>query len=142
MSVPKRTSIALSAALACSLALAGPALAAPAGDEYLPKIPNATGHHSNGGNGGTPSSSSSSAASGGTNDVPAGSGSGSSGGGSSGLLIGLLVVAGVIAAAVGMTLRQRAGGADDDVGPDREPGPGSGARPTPDGEIVAGRDKA
>jgi hypothetical protein len=174
MSLATRTSVVPCLAVLCSLALGGVATAAPAGDEYLPKVPNATGHDGgSGGGGGSPPTGSSSAApssTGGTaartaesgeqpakdkkrskhddrTVTPAASSDGGSsdgGGGSSGLLIGLLIVVGVIIAAVGMTLRQRAGGGDEaeGAGPARERGAGQGARPTtPDGEIVAGRDK-
>jgi hypothetical protein len=173
MSPAKRTSVGLCMAVVCSLMLAGVASAAPAGDEYLPKVPNATGHSGSGaGGGGSTATGSSSAAPSETGGTAAGTaatsdqeskhkkgskddqrvtpvastdgGSSDGGDGSSGLLIGLLIVAGVIIAAVGMTLRQRGGGDEaEGAGPAREGGADQGARPTtPDGEIVAGRDKA
>jgi hypothetical protein len=175
----KRILIGLSVAAALALASSATALAAPAGDEYLPKVPSATGHQASGGNDGssgtaattsavpstsaTPSiSATGSSGAGSTKDKPkvkkdrkpapaatpaASVGTGSSGGGSSGLFdpIVLLIVAGVIVAAVGMTLRRRHGGdplpATETSEGGEKPGAAPNARPTPEGEIVAG-DKA
>ncbi len=163
--------LSLCVALAATLVLAASAVAAPAGDEYLPKVPAATGHASSAG-GGSDLSGSSSGTETGTTESSFGSGTGtdssqakdkkdgkkekvepavstggggsSDGGGSSGALIVLLIVAGVIVAAVGMILRRRAGLTDEESGEKasgkRDRDKPSGARPTPDGEIVAGRD--
>jgi hypothetical protein len=68
--------------------------------------------------------------------------------GSSGLFdpVVLLIVAGVIVAAVGMTLRHRAAGmettATESGRSARDRGEAPNARPTPDGEIIAGGDKS
>ena len=158
------------AAVSLSLALAPVALAGPAGDEYLPKVPQAAGsasaHSASGGSGETTlpqsttangSKNSSDQGNGKKKDnaanqaVPAGgSGSGGGGGGgdSSGSIllnpIVLLMIAAVIAAAVGMTLRRRQlGDGEGDPESQRDPGAsGAGSPRTPDGEIIAGRDKA
>jgi hypothetical protein len=162
------TALIAGAAVSFSLALAPIALAGPAGDEYLPKVPQAAGsasaHSASGGSGETTlpqsttangSKNSSDQGKGKKKDaanqaVPAG-GSGSGGGGgndSSGSIllnpIVLLMIAAVIAAAVGMTLRRRQlGDGEGDPESQRDPGAsGAGSPRTPDGEIIAGRDKA
>ncbi|HEX3562545.1 MAG TPA: hypothetical protein VHU24_06875 [Solirubrobacterales bacterium] len=164
------TTLIAGAAVSFSLALAPVALAGPAGDEYLPKVPQAAGsasaHSASGGSGETtlPQSTTGGNGSKSSNDqgngkkkdnaanqaVPAGgSGSGGGGGGdSSGSIllnpIVLLMIAAVIAAAVGMTLRRRQlGDGEGDPESQRDPGAsGAGSPRTPDGEIIAGRDKA
>jgi hypothetical protein len=142
-----------------SLALAAPALAAPAGSEYVPKVPKAAGEEilrGEKGPGGTilspevrgadaAKTSASGEASSGTN--------GSDGNGSANVSqtgaaatapgaadtlldpVVLLLIAGVAAAALSMTLRQRHSvSADPDAG-GAASDPGS-APATPDGEIV------
>jgi hypothetical protein len=181
MRLSTRTIIPLGLVVVWCLALGASAWAAPAGDEYLPKVPDATGHDASasrggGGNGGSSAPLDSSSSSTGAT-APVTSPSDSSGGpdkshkdskkdkvakappaklavdssdnsgdGSSGLFtpIVLLIVAGVIVAAVGMTLRHRAGGPGDEPEGDsrRDAGQPPSARPTPDGEIFAGGDKA
>jgi hypothetical protein len=137
---------------AISLALAPTALAGPAGDEYLPKVPQAAGSASAGSGSGSGSAFSGT----GTTTLPQGSGSkdanakgtdknngkksegkksqlapvgasGSGGGGdSSGSIllnpIVLLMIAAVIAAAVGMTLWRRNAVDEDEPGSRRDPG--------------------
>ncbi len=160
---------ALIAGAAFSLALAPVALAGPAGDEYLPKVPSAggsgTAHSASGGSGETTLPQGSKKGSQDTTNgngngkgkkkddaaklgVPVG-GSGSGGGGdSSGSIllnpIVLLMIAAVIAAAVGMTLRRRQlGDGEGEPEPQTNPGaPGARGPRTPDGEIITGRDKA
>jgi hypothetical protein len=165
----------LFAAAALSLALVAPALAAPAGDEYLPKVPQSGASESSGdgsfgrdpdGTGTTtlPSGGASEETGSGSNGkqeeksksrdqdtavAPVGSSGGSDGGDSSDSIllnpIVLLMIAAVIAAAVGMTLRRRhADGSDAE--PAAAPASESGTRQqstprTPDGEIVARRDR-
>jgi cobalamin biosynthesis Mg chelatase CobN len=176
MILSHRKILLLSVGVAAALVCSGTAIAAPSGDEYLPKVPDATGNHTAGGAGGDFSSGTSEStqetqagdsSTAGTQaekkqpkqekqekkkskddkvaNAAAGSNGGSSGGdGSSGLLIGLLIVA-VVVVAGGMILRHRAGLGDDEHeqgganGP--EPGGTPSARPTPDGEIVTGREK-
>ena len=155
------------AAISLALILAAPALGAPAGDEYLPQAPSASGDGGGGGGGGgegdTGSSasgqdaaavSSGSGTAAGEGKDPTGPGSGSGDSvpvveasspeqESSGVLdtlldpIVLLLVAGVLLVAVGMTLHRRHG-----ENPDQDPDHGVRERakvpPTPDGEIVAG----
>src|SRR3954471_10732299 len=173
----KATAVLLGAAI-CAV-LAAPALGAPAGDEYLPKVPKASGNSSPQNQ--NPGSSAGSSSSGtGTTDttetqaaVPA-AGGGDSGKGngkqpkssaganapapiagapasstddSSGstLLspIVILLIAGVLIAAVGMTLRRRNADGSDEADPVGSDPPGRGKTPpTPDGEIIAGGDKA
>jgi hypothetical protein len=163
----RNTVLGLVAGAAISLALASTALAGPAGDEYLPKVPQAGGsvsaHSAGSGSGQTTLPEATTVK--GSNDanstskdkkkddkanvaVPAG-GSGSGGGGddSSGSIllnpIVLLMIAAVIAAAVGMTLRRRQLSDGEDPDSKRDPGAsGAGSPRTPDGEIIAGRDKA
>jgi len=155
-----RTTVkALVAGAAISLALAPVALAGPAGDEYLPKVPNAggsaTARSAGGGSGGSTLPEASGKGSKDTNGkkkdnsaslaVPVG-GSGGGGDNSSGSIllnpIVLLMIAAVIAAAVGMTLRRRQL-SDGEPEPQTNPGaPGAGSPRTPDGEIIAGQDKA
>jgi hypothetical protein len=165
----RKTVLGLIAGAAVSLALAPIALAGPAGDEYLPEVPQAGGsasaHSAGDGSGQTTLPQSTTGESSNnpsdTKDkdkkkddavnqaVPAG-GSGSGGGGddSSGSIllnpIVLLMIAAVIAAAVGMTLRRRQlSDGEGEPESQRNPGaPGAGSPRTPDGEIVAGRDKA
>jgi hypothetical protein len=160
----------LCAAAALSLALTSPALGAPAGDEYLPKLPQSGAHSSGGSSGaatGTTTLPTGETSSRSTSDqkkdesrgkdksdqvAPIGSSGsgGSDGGDSSGSIllnpIVLLMIVAVIAAAVGMTLRRR--NADEDAesggkGPSgSDPGAGRKSGPrTPDGEIVTGRDR-
>ena len=171
MTLP-RTVLGLIAAATLSLAVAPIALASPAGSEYLPKIPQSGAHSSSGGTSqGTGTTtlpdSSSGSSTGSSKDngqakqkkgkdqsnqaaAPASSGSGGSGGsggdGSSGSIllnpIVLLMIAAVIAAAAGMILRRRQAGDDDQPEPRRTPGSRTASPRTPDGEIIAGRDKA
>jgi len=164
----RKTVQALIAGAAVSLALAPIALAGPAGDEYLPKVPNAggnaTAHSASGGSGVSTLPEASGKGSQDTSSKDKGKskkkddsvnaagpigGAGSGGGGdSSGSIllnpIVLLMIAAVIAAAVGMTLRRRQLGEDEgEPEPQSNPGaPGAGSPRTPDGEIIAGRDKA
>jgi hypothetical protein len=164
----RKTVAGLLMAAAIGAVIAAPAHAGPSGDEYLPKVPSATGEKSANSAGAsstpTPSTNTSTettasptAGQGTTNQkkhgkktepavVPTNSNdNGSSGGGSSGLLpVILLIVAGVIVTAVGMTLRRRQSGR----GPDPEAGGRervAGDRPntprTPDGEILPGPDR-
>jgi cobalamin biosynthesis Mg chelatase CobN len=173
--LPYRTTLLLSVGLAAVLACSGAALAAPAGDEYLPKVPSAGGNAApakggdlNSGSGETGTGGSST----GTSETGTGTGAtkakgdqdkngkksdkddsttpaaatdsnSSGGGGSSGLIVLALIGVAVIVVAGGMILRHRAGLSEDegeDRGKGRGPG-GTSARPTPDGEIVAGREK-
>jgi hypothetical protein len=159
----------LCAAATLSLALVPAALAAPAGDEYLPKVPE-SGAQSSGD--GQSQDSTTTLPTGGTSDetgsestateekskqdkdeseqvTPIGAAGDSDGGDSSGSVllnpIVLLMIAAVIAAAVGMTLRRRQAVAGE-AGARGAPASGSGARKqsgprTPDGEIVARRDR-
>jgi hypothetical protein len=153
---------AICLASAISVALAAPAFAAPAGDEYLPKVPKATGSSAALGPGGTSASGTRSSAPGPQSSAPSAEGAAknSANGGlppvssapasssddsSDNTLLSpvvILLIAGVVIAAVGMTLRRR--NAD---GPKRQeesaagwPEPGK-TPPTPDGEIVAGGDR-
>jgi hypothetical protein len=179
MRLSTRTHNVLSLAVVGSLALSASAFAAPAGDEYLPKVPEATGNQSGGGGGAdadAPAQSSSAAGATDAVDEPTGgaraegrnakeepTGKGereasatpvvatetaSEDDDSSGLFdpVVLLLVAGVIVAAVGMTLRHRAAGmeatATESGRSARDRGEAPNARPTPDGEIVAGGDKS
>jgi hypothetical protein len=141
----------LCTAAVLSLTVASPALAAPAGDEYLPKVPQSGAHNSGGSSGTTSGTGTTTLPTAGSGaDSPSGekkkspdtdtekekkkseitpvvaSDSGDSGGGSSGSIlfspIVLLMVAAVIAAAVGMTLLRRKGDEDD---PDRPGTPDS-----------------
>jgi hypothetical protein len=160
----RKTVQALIAGAAVSLALAPIALAGPAGDEYLPKVPQAGGstpaHSASDGSGVTTLPQASGKSSQDTKDqdqgkkkddaanvaAPAGgSGPGGGGGDSSGSIllnpIVLLMIAAVIAAAVGMTLRRRQL-SDGEGEPEPKRDPGARSPRTPDGEIIAGRDKA
>ena len=150
-------------AVSASLALAPMARAAPAGDEYLPEVPQAAGDEVAAGAQGSGAPIVSPEAQGEpadtspkdagakdtkdkdesettTVDAAAATGSDDEGGGSGGTLLNpvvLLLLIGAITAAVGMTLRRRRHDEDGD---------GQGPRPardrakptTPDGEIVAG----
>jgi hypothetical protein len=147
----RRKIAGLCAAATLSLAVVPPALAAPAGDEYLPKVPQSGGHSSASGSSasgatgtttlptggtGSPTSDGDNARSGDTGKskkdkteqqvVPVGSSGGSDGGDSSGSIflnpIVLLIIAAVIAVAVGMTLRRRSVDEDDPESPGA-PGP-------------------
>src|SRR3954447_3016447 len=159
---PRRWIVAVAAAVC--LGLAAPALAAPAGDEYLPKVPKAAGkgvvanpdqgpgasvvaptvRGSASSEGGGKSSDGGGNAKKGTNQAGpsqnASAPADSSGDGGSAILspIVLLMIAGVIAAAAGMTLRRRQGrkGDPEDGETQQEPEQVRNARPTPDGEIV------
>src|SRR5262249_39337719 len=165
----KTSSIGVGLASAILLAWSAIALAEPAGSEYLPKVPTASGNAASGGagsqssQGGTtvPTTASSEAGPSKTTNSKgtetngkkreaavapaASSGDGSSGGGSSGLWVILLIVAGVIVTAVGMTLRRRQGddpgATGDEDRPARSADDMANTPQTPDGEIVAGRDK-
>jgi hypothetical protein len=144
----------LCTAAVLSLAIVPSAFAAPAGDEYLPKVPQ-SGAESSAGSSGSPSGT-------GTTTLPTGatgaktpsaekqpedtdqgkkksevtpvisSDSDDSGGGSSGSIlfspIVLLMVAAVIAAAVGMTLLRRKGDEDDPDHPGESGSEQAGAR--------------
>jgi hypothetical protein len=142
-----------------------PALASPSGQEYLPSIPSATGDKSAGGGSSTvvPAPTSNSVTSGQTLDkharnterkkgkpvktaaTPLDSHSARASGGSSPGIAPILIaiIGGVIVVAIAMTLRRRHGSPEDedrgDSGPVDRPTPN--ARPTPDGEIVAGGDE-
>jgi hypothetical protein len=163
----RKTVKGLLAVAMLSLALAPSALAGPAGDEYLPKVPQSGAHSASAAQGqtgtttlpqGTSGSSSQGKSNGNgegkkntdtsTQALPASSGSGGSGGdGSSGSIllnpIVLLMIAAVIAAAVGMILRRRQVTDDGEPDPKADPdSPSAGSPRTPDGEIVAGPDQA
>jgi hypothetical protein len=168
--IVRKTVLGLCAAAMMSFALAPSALAGPAGDEYLPKVPQSGAHSASGSSassaqGTTATTTLPETANGSSSEgkskpkgkkskdaanvaLPASSGSGGSAGGdSSGSIlfnpIVLLMIAAVIAAAVGMTLRRRHVGGDGEPGTKSEPGsPGAGSPRTPDGEIVAKRDQA
>jgi hypothetical protein len=136
--------------------VASPALAAPAGDEYLPKVPKAAGKElATGENGGgtvlEPAVRGAGQNGGGQKGGdPAGTVNGGllqpasadSGSGSSALLdpIVLLVIAGVVAATAGMMLRRRQADEPLPAGPADGGGGASSERPTPDGRIVNGDD--
>jgi cobalamin biosynthesis Mg chelatase CobN len=177
MILSHRTILLLALGLAGVLAFSSAAIAAPAGDEYLPKVPNAAGNQAAGGKGGDLSAGSGQSTTGSsetggsdtgaatkangeqdqkgkksgedrddskTAPVTGTSSSGGGGGGSSGLIVLVLIVAAVIVVAGGMILRHRAGlteGEGEDPGDGPGPGGTPNARPTPDGEIVAGREK-
>jgi hypothetical protein len=175
LTLSHRTILLLSLGLAATLAFSSAALAAPAGDEYLPKVPDAAGSAApaKGGNltadpGETTTTTDTGTSASGTGGTKgngdqrqdgkksdAGSTpkpaaatdtSSSGGGGSSGLIVLVLIVVAVIVVAGGMILRRRAGltegdDDDDDRGDGSGPGGTPSARPTPDGEIVAGREK-
>jgi hypothetical protein len=149
--------LGLSAA-AVLLAITAPALAAPSGDEYLPKVPKAAGKElaagqdgaggsilepavRGAGNGDSGSSGKGDSADG---DPPASSGvaspasSSDDDSGASALLdpVVLLVIAGVIAATAGMTLRRRQTALDRPAASgDDAPRKPTSERPTPDGGI-------
>lgn len=176
--IARKTVLGLSAAVTISLAVASSALAGPAGDEYLPKIPHSGAHSASKspaqGTAGTTTLQPDTSGSGSVTTTeskskakpkgegksgkkskdasnavpPPSSGSGGSGGDdSSGSIllnpIVLLMIAAVIAAAVGMILRRRQVTGDAEPAPHHDPErpPASSPR-TPDGEIVAGTDKA
>jgi hypothetical protein len=152
----------LAVATVAALAIAAPARGAPAGSEYIPQVPSATGSNPvsggfAGGGGATgPSASGEKAAKKSEADkdkagdeksaaVPlVGDGGSGDGDGSSGILdsfldpIALLRIAGVLAIAAGMTTAVRQGGSSPQL-----PHPRrllAAAPPTPDGEIIAGDD--
>jgi hypothetical protein len=142
-----RTFTSLCLAAIVSLALAATASAGPAGDEYLPQLPQsgaaATTTKQKTSDGDSKGSDKENAL------VPA-SGSGGSGGDSSGSIllnpIVLLMIAILIAAVLGVTLWRRNtddtdgdGGAGE--GPDSSTSPRRGSPRTPDGEII-GPDQA
>lgn len=170
LTTASKTLAGLFLAAALSAVVAAPGWAAPSGDEYLPKVPSATGHQSSaGGSQGestvstdappstatdsTPSATQKSKHDGQqrtksekktktTAAIPAGSSDGgSSGGGSSMVPIILLIVAGVIVTVVGMTLSRRRGMQAEPSDRDGNQLERPNARPTPDGEIVAGGDE-
>jgi hypothetical protein len=145
-----------------------PALASPSGQEYLPSVPSATGDKSAGGGSSgsstvVPAPTSNSVTSGQTLDKHARNTERKSGkpgktaatpldshnarassGSSPGIApILIAIIGGVIVVAIAMTLRRRHGSPEDenrgDSGPVDRPTPN--ARPTPDGEIVAGGDE-
>jgi len=146
----------LLAATAIFAALATPALAAPAGDEYLPKVPKAAGKELATGQNGDGTilepavrgAGQNGDGAGGGGDPAQGSGSlrpaaaGDSGSGSSALLdpIVLLVIAGVVAATAGMMLRRHQADGEVPASPGGTPRGTSSERPTPDGRIVNGED--
>jgi hypothetical protein len=152
----------LAAATVAALAIAAPARGAPAGSEYIPQVPSATGDNpvSEGFAGGTGGVTQPSASGEKSKESKAGKdkdegeqnaavplvGDSASGDGddSSGILdtlldpVGLLRIAGVLAIAAGMTTALRQGG-----GSPQLPRPRrllAAAPPTPDGEIIAGDD--
>jgi len=143
----RRKIAGLCAAATLSLAVAPSALAAPAGDEYLPKVPQSGAHPSGSGSSASEDTGKSKKDKTEQQVVPVGSSGGSDGGDSSGSIflnpIVLLIIAAVIAVAVGMTLRRRSVDEDDPESPGA-PGPAvrreAGPR-TPDGEIATGRDR-
>jgi hypothetical protein len=144
--------MALGLGAAISLLATAPSLAAPAGDEYLPKVPEATGEQgSSGSTDGTTAGSTTGATSSGGKDGKAkeddedgvGSTSGplatsSDDDDSSGGLFGTLFDP--VVTAVGMTLRRRQEG-DGRAGTTRVRRDPATAPPTPDGEIVTGGEK-
>lgn len=161
----KTTSHAAALAAAISLIAAAPGLGAPAGDEYLPGVPAATGDQGGGGGGGAAAGAGAGPASvpGSTTRDEEASSAGGKGNHkqpnqakpetatavtaaseeeSSGLLdtlldpVVLLLIGGVVIVAVGMTLR-RGQGDDQGEGPDRAPRDPATAPHTPPGEIVA-----
>jgi hypothetical protein len=168
--IARKTALGLcGTAMMMSFVLAPTALAGPAGDEYLPKVPSSGAHSasasSSGGSTGTttlPAGTNGNGSGSGGKDqskngkskdksnvaLPASSGSGGSGGDdSSGSIllnpIVLLMIAAVIAAAVGMTLRRRQLSDDGEPEPKGDLGSASAGSPrTPDGNIVADRDQA
>lgn len=147
-------------AAATSLALAAPALAAPADEQYLPRVPKAAGDEvaadegegstilspeARGAEGEDGEEDDSGAAAGSDDDSGSAGGSDDDSGGLGGFSsaqgtlldpIVLLLIAGVIATAVGMTLRRRQGS---DAEPQDDPPTRRGPSPrTPEGEIVGG----
>jgi hypothetical protein len=139
------TSVCLAAVI--SLAVTAPALAAPAGSEYVPKVPKAAGEEilrGKQGPGGTVLSpevrgngrttNSAQTSSSGDDDVSRGA---AAPGAADTLLdpVVLLLVAGVGAAALSMTLRQRRYVSEDPEA-DRMASDPDSAPATPDGEIV------
>jgi hypothetical protein len=146
-------------AAAIPLALAAPALAAPAGSEYVPKVPKAAGEEilrGQQGPGGTilspevrgadadeTSASGNDEAAGGADGIgtgAAGTATGAAGaapGAADTLLdpVVLLLIAGVAAAALSMTLRQRHSVPEEPDAGEAASDPGS-APATPDGQIV------
>jgi hypothetical protein len=133
------TSLCLAAIV--SLALAGTASAGPAGDEYLPQLPQ-SGAAVTPAKGDTASTSSK--ADDKQNAVIPAAGSGGSGGDGSGSIllnpIVLLMIAILIAAAVGVTLWRRnteeMDGDDARAEPDPSSAPRRNGPRTPDGEII------
>jgi hypothetical protein len=152
-----RTLNGLLPAATISLAVAAPALAVPAGSEYIPKVPKAAGEEilrGTQGPGGTILSpevrgadADETSDSGGDEDSreedsnatgaaeTATGAAGTTPGAADTLLdpVVLLLIAGVAAAALSMTLRQRHSVPEDDGGAASDPG---STPPTPDGEIV------
>jgi hypothetical protein len=130
-----------------STAVAAPALGAPAGDEYLPKVPKAAGSAVGGkGSGSTifvPEARGTKNGDGGSRDQEAGSadreGSGNDSSDATDTIfdpVVLLLIAGVIAAVAGMVLRRRHSRGSDS-GPERVRRDQADAPRTPDGEIVS-----
>jgi hypothetical protein len=148
---PRR--VCLLGALALLLFPAATALGAPAGDEYLPKVPKGAGEEVTAqgeseegssvlapavrGGDGPPGGPGSEGGEGGSPVGQTASSEEDSGGALDTLLdpIVLLLIAGVAAAAVGMTMRRREAiaGEPETAGATREAG---STPPTPDGEIV------
>ena len=168
ISVTRARDAVVIASLALALATPAVAAAAPAGDEYVPSVPKAAGKElvanpkqgsgasvlepqvrgaetASGGSSGKPDKKNDSGTKRKTvKQIVAHTGQDSGSGGDSGGTIFnpviLLVIAGVIAAGAGMIIRRRHGDSGDAGGAPR-PAPPPSARPTPDGEIVAGGDK-
>jgi hypothetical protein len=146
--------LALTAIL--SLAVAAPAFGVPAGDEYLPQVPSATGDEpvsEAGAAGGSSSSRNDPKKDARTVDeegdeeasgalaLGSGGGDDDSGGVLDTLLdpIVLLLIAGVLTIAIGMLLARRQNG--DSPDPSRARRKSSDAPLTPDGEIISGPER-
>lgn len=162
MTLPE-TLKSLSLAAAVSLLCAAPALAVPAGDEYLPQVPTATGDKpvnetadaggsaSGGENAGSGKDGEDSEATQGDDSeasetesgaLAAGDDGDSDGGVLDTLLdpIVLLVIGGVLTIAVGLMLARKQNG--DSPDPSRARRSSSDAPPPPDGEIVGGSERS
>jgi hypothetical protein len=150
----------LGLAAAVSLLCAAPALAVPAGDEYLPQVPTATGDKpvnesgdaggSSGGEKATsdkdkkdPDAENDSETESGALAAGSGDDGDDSGGGVLDTLLDpivLLVIGGVLTIAVGLMLARKQNG--DSPDPSRARRSSSDAPPPPDGEIVGGSERS